>query len=82
MFAAAANSNQGGVAGTGTWAAASPWANLFAARQPIGDPHLVYREQLNTLITMGFTDPEANVRALVATGGNIELAVERLLNEQ
>ena len=28
---------------------------------------------------MGFYDREANVRALVATGGNVNAAVERLL---
>lgn len=29
---------------------------------------------------MGFFDPEANIRALQATGGNVNAAVDRLLN--
>ena len=28
---------------------------------------------------MGFTDAQANIRALVATGGNVQAAVNRLL---
>jgi len=28
---------------------------------------------------MGFFDPDANIRALQATGGNVNAAVERLL---
>jgi hypothetical protein len=28
---------------------------------------------------MGFYDADANIRALLATGGNVHLAVERLL---
>ena len=29
---------------------------------------------------MGFTNKQANIEALLATGGNVEAAIERLLN--
>lgn len=38
-----------------------------------------YATQLSQLEAMGFTDNEANLRALSATGGNVNAAVERLL---
>ena len=39
----------------------------------------LYSAQLQTLAEMGFFDAEANLRALVATGGNVQAAIERLL---
>lgn len=49
--------------------------------QPVGDPLEVYREQLQQLRDMGFINTEANLAALQATGGNVNAAVERLLNQ-
>lgn len=46
----------------------------------IGNPAIIYRDQLNQLTNMGFSDSEANIRALVATGGDVNAAVERLLS--
>ena len=40
----------------------------------------MYASQLGTLTEMGFFDAEANLRALMATGGNVQAAVERLLS--
>lgn len=56
-------------------------ANPFAAipQQPPARPEILYREQLNSLNSMGFTNAEANLNALVQTGGNIEAAIDRLL---
>lgn len=34
-------------------------------------PAVLYREQLNQLNSMGFTDPQANINALIQTGGNV-----------
>jgi len=39
-----------------------------------------YAAQISQLCDMGFFDAEANLRALVATGGNVNAAVERLLS--
>ena len=56
-----------------------PAGGAGAAAAPLANPALLYHEQLGQLTAMGFTDSEANIRALTATGGNVEAAVERLL---
>jgi len=43
------------------------------------EPAVRYASQLQQLQAMGFSDDAASLRALVATGGNINAAVERLL---
>jgi ubiquilin len=43
------------------------------------DPLVRYARQLEQLQSMGFTDATANTQALVATNGNVNAAVERLL---
>eukprot|EP00483_Globobulimina_turgida_P011841 UN11863 len=42
-------------------------------------PAILYRDQLSQLNSVGFTDADANLQALVATGGNVPAAVDRLL---
>ncbi|KAI9277474.1 hypothetical protein BY458DRAFT_505085 [Sporodiniella umbellata] len=42
-------------------------------------PEVRFRDQLVQLEEMGFLEKDANVRALLATGGNVEAAVEYLL---
>lgn len=58
-------------------------AGLFGAGMPAmappADPETAYAAQLQQLQDMGFWDREANIRALVATQGNVNAAVERLL---
>ncbi len=44
------------------------------------DPAVRFASQLQQLQDMGFPDRAANLRALQATGGNVNAAVERLLN--
>ena len=39
-----------------------------------------YKEQLKTMEEMGFLNKEANLKALIATAGNVELAIERMIN--
>lgn len=46
---------------------------------PVADPESTYATQIQQLTDMGFFDREANIRALQATGGNVNAAVERLL---
>ena len=46
---------------------------------PAQDPSLRFANQISSLCDMGFVDSEANLRALIATGGNVNAAVERLL---
>lgn len=38
-----------------------------------------FHEQLKSLEEMGFSDTRENIRALLLTGGNVDLAIERLL---
>lgn len=42
-------------------------------------PEVRFESQLQQLEGMGFTDREANLRALIASNGNVNAAVERLL---
>ena len=44
------------------------------------DPALRFASQISQLCDMGFMDTDANLRALIATGGNVNAAVERLLS--
>merc|ERR1740129_1445146 len=39
----------------------------------------MFANQLNQLNNMGFTDTDANLQALIATGGNVQAAIDRLL---
>jgi ubiquilin len=48
---------------------------------PVQNPEELYRTQLQQLQDMGFINREANIAALQATGGNVNAAVERLLNQ-
>ncbi|XP_033120630.1 ubiquilin-1-like [Anneissia japonica] len=42
-------------------------------------PEDQFRTQLEQLATMGFVDREANIRALTATGGDVNAAIDRLI---
>lgn len=42
-------------------------------------PEELYATQLSQLQEMGFFDAQENIRALIATAGNVHAAVERLL---
>merc|ERR1712146_181224 len=78
---------QGGT-GTGTGGAAGQanpmamWQQMMAGMGgPQGEtrPEILYRDQLRQLNDMGFTNAQQNVSALVATGGNLEAAIDRLV---
>jgi len=45
-------------------------------------PEERYRTQLEQLTAMGFVNREANIRALVASFGDVNGAIERLLQSQ
>ena len=47
---------------------------------PVGNPAEAFVTQLQQLQDMGFFDEQENIRALQATGGNVNAAVERLLS--
>ncbi|RYH17179.1 hypothetical protein EON65_28955 [archaeon] len=51
-----------------------------APAAPPVDPAVRFASQLQQLQDMGFGDQAANLRALQATSGNVNAAVERLLN--
>lgn len=55
----------------------------FGGQQSTTDttpPEEKYKSQLEQLEAMGFTNKNVNLEALKATGGNVDAAVERLLN--
>uniref|UniRef100_A0A8D8V963 Ubiquilin n=1 Tax=Cacopsylla melanoneura TaxID=428564 RepID=A0A8D8V963_9HEMI len=55
-------------------------ANQQPGANPAAPPEVRYRSQLDQLTAMGFVNREANVQALAATFGDINAAIERLLN--
>ncbi|XP_063055405.1 ubiquilin-4 [Engraulis encrasicolus] len=48
----------------------------------IQTPEVRFQQQLEQLSAMGFINREANLQALIATGGDINAAIERLLGSQ
>lgn len=85
--------SSGNASSTGT-SGAAPMANPFmfpfmppvsGGNQPAGGsatqpaPGQRFRQQLNSLQDMGFTDRSANIRALTSSHGNINRAIEILL---
>lgn len=46
------------------------------------NPEIRFQQQLDQLNAMGFLNREANLQALIATGGDINAAIERLLGSQ
>lgn len=54
-------------------------SNVLNSSQP---PEERYRSQLEQLTSMGFLNREANLQALIATFGDVNAAVERLLQSQ
>ncbi|CDH54152.1 ubiquitin-like protein [Lichtheimia corymbifera JMRC:FSU:9682] len=57
-------------------------AGAGAGSAPTEPPETRFRTQLEQLEEMGFSERQANVRALLATGGNVEAAIEYLLSNQ
>ncbi|CEG45154.1 Ubiquitin-like protein [Plasmopara halstedii] len=47
---------------------------------PVGNPEEIYASQLTQLNDMGFSNRDQNLRALQATFGNVQAAVDRLLS--
>ncbi len=48
--------------------------------QPVSNPEVTYAEQLKKLEDMGFSNKSANIQVLQQTGGNVDMAVEKLLS--
>uniref|UniRef100_A0A8D0G9W8 Ubiquilin-4 n=1 Tax=Sphenodon punctatus TaxID=8508 RepID=A0A8D0G9W8_SPHPU len=56
---------------------------LLAGGNPqVQSPEMRFQQQLEQLNAMGFINREANLQALIATGGDINAAIERLLGSQ
>jgi ubiquilin len=77
---------QNGMGGTGANPAVNPFMmNGFGAapnpmqQQQNQNAATMFANQLNQLNNMGFTDADANLQALIATGGNVQAAIDRLL---
>lgn len=52
------------------------------AQQDSRPPEERFQNELQTLSEMGFVNASVNVRALLATGGNVQAAVEYILSQQ
>ncbi|KAG7216526.1 hypothetical protein INR49_002013 [Caranx melampygus] len=53
---------------------------MFAGGGPsLQNPEVRFQQQLDQLNAMGFINREANLQALIATGGDVNAAIERLL---
>ncbi|XP_074851287.1 ubiquilin-1 isoform X2 [Carettochelys insculpta] len=55
---------------------------LVGANAQLQNPEVRFQQQLEQLSAMGFLNREANLQALIATGGDINAAIERLLGSQ
>ncbi|XP_075595105.1 ubiquilin-1-like isoform X2 [Balearica regulorum gibbericeps] len=55
---------------------------LASANAQLQNPEVRFQQQLEQLSAMGFLNHEANLQALIATGGDISAAIERLLASQ
>ncbi|XP_009462328.1 PREDICTED: ubiquilin-1 [Nipponia nippon] len=55
---------------------------LAGANAQLQNPEVRFQQQLEQLSAMGFLNREANLQALIATGGDINAAIERLLGSQ
>lgn len=55
---------------------------LSGANPQVQNPEIRFQQQLEQLGAMGFLNREANLQALIATGGDINAAIERLLGSQ
>jgi ubiquilin len=64
----------GGAGRSGSGSGSMPAQTVPAA------PAVRFAEQIRQLNGMGFTDDGANIRALTATNGNVNAAVDRLLS--
>ncbi|XP_009077336.1 PREDICTED: ubiquilin-1-like [Acanthisitta chloris] len=53
-----------------------------ANAQQLQNPEVRFQQQLEQLSAMGFLNHEANLQALIATGGDISAAIEKLLGAQ
>ncbi|GAN05923.1 plant ubiquilin [Mucor ambiguus] len=58
----------------------SPQQQQQQQQQPSEPPEVRFRDQLAQLEEMGFSEKSSNVRALLATGGNVQAAIEYLLS--
>lgn len=57
-------------------------AQMFSSSATSQPPEERFRSQLEQLANMGFMNREANIQALIATYGDVNAAVERLLQTQ
>ncbi|XP_042295443.1 ubiquilin-4 [Sceloporus undulatus] len=55
---------------------------LAGANSQVQSPEVRFQQQLEQLNAMGFINREANLQALIATGGDVNAAIERLLGSQ
>lgn len=70
----------GGMGGPGLAGILGAGGATGGALPPVANPEETYAPQLQQLRDMGFCNHQENIRALQATGGNVNAAVERLLS--
>lgn len=72
-----------GAGGFGGFGSPPPAASQQAAQpHDTRSPEERFAPQLQQLTEMGFVNGQANVRALLATGGNVQASIEYLLSQQ
>lgn len=62
-------------------AANTTQSNASSTPASTDPPETRFRAQLEQLEEMGFSERQANVRALLATGGDVQAAIEYLLSQ-
>ncbi|TRM55508.1 hypothetical protein BD626DRAFT_525421 [Schizophyllum amplum] len=69
----------GGLGGAGAFGGGSPFGGASPAPTDTRPPEERFQVQLQQLQDMGFTNASQNIRALLATGGNVHSAIEYIL---
>jgi hypothetical protein len=59
----------------------NPWKRGGTSTASL-DYEAKYEEQLERMREMGFTDTQENIRALLASGGNVDSAIEKILGNR
>ncbi|CAJ0945143.1 unnamed protein product [Ranitomeya imitator] len=77
-----ANPTPAPVSTSGSSESASPLSGISEPGHQQFNPEVRFQQQLDQLSAMGFLNREANLQALIATGGDINAAIERLLGSQ
>lgn len=80
MFAGLGGAGGAAGAGLGGMGAFGGMPGAAASTGPEEEPKVKYASQIAQMKEMGFPDEDTNAQVLKETNGNVQIAVERLLN--